>query len=60
MKRLTAKPGNKNYGRLAVIAQSFSEPVYLMKIPAHKFVPKPEVDAGLVRLTLKTNEGIYF
>lgn len=49
-RKFTAKVGTSFYGRLAVMAQTFCSTVqYVERVPAHKFVPKPKVDAGIVK-----------
>lgn len=49
-RKLTAKVGSKLYGRLGVMAQTFCKEVeYIERISAHKFTPKPKVDAGIVK-----------
>ncbi len=52
-RKLTAKVGTSMYGRLGVMAQTFCKSVdYIEKIHAHKFIPKPKVDAGIVKFNL--------
>lgn len=48
--RLAAKPGNKDYGRLSVMAQFYCliEPLFTVKPGA--FIPPPKVDSRVVRL----------
>lgn len=48
--RLAAKPGNKDYGRLSVMAQFYCrvEPLFIVKPGA--FIPPPKVDSMVVRL----------
>lgn len=48
--RLVAKEGEKNYGRITVLARFYFTPVLLQKIPASAFWPQPEVDSALVKL----------
>ena len=50
--RLTAKPGNKNYGILSVKAKFFSQPRVVFKISAKSFFPVPKVDSCLVKLDI--------
>jgi 16S rRNA (adenine1518-N6/adenine1519-N6)-dimethyltransferase len=64
--RITAKPGNKTYGILSVLAQAFYDTEYLFTVQPHVFNPPPKVDSGVIRLirknefTLKVNEKLYF
>jgi 16S rRNA (adenine1518-N6/adenine1519-N6)-dimethyltransferase len=49
--RITAMPGSKAYGRLAVMTQWVGEAKRLFDIPARAFVPPPKVTSSLVRIT---------
>lgn len=48
--RIVATPGNKVYGRLAVLSQWRSEPKILFDIAPSAFVPPPKVTSSVVRL----------
>jgi 16S rRNA (adenine1518-N6/adenine1519-N6)-dimethyltransferase len=48
--RLTALPGNKDYGYLSVVTQFYSRPELALRIPPAAFRPPPEVASGLVTL----------
>jgi 16S rRNA (adenine1518-N6/adenine1519-N6)-dimethyltransferase len=48
--RIVAKPGNKSYGRLAVITQWRCEPKILFDVAASAFVPPPKVTSCLIRI----------
>lgn len=49
--RLAAAPGNKNYGRLSVMAQYYCQVIPVLHVPPHAFNPPPKVDSAVVRLT---------
>lgn len=49
--RLSASPCSKNYGILTLATQAQCRVEYLRTVPAGVFVPQPEVDSALVRLT---------
>lgn len=51
--RIVAKPGGKDYGRLAVIAQWRTQPRILFNLPAAAFTPKPKVESSLVEFVPK-------
>ena len=51
VQRLTAKPGNKNYGRLGLMLQYFCKIEHLFNVPSAAFTPKPKVVSALARLT---------
>ncbi|MDB5100539.1 MAG: rRNA methyltransferase [Cyanobacteria bacterium RYN_339] len=53
-KRLTASPGNKDYGSLSIIAQYAAEVSIVTKVPAGAFYPRPEVDSAVVMLKPRT------
>lgn len=47
--RVTAQPGGKDYGILAVVSQTFASTTVLFNVSRHVFRPKPEVDSAVVR-----------
>lgn len=49
--RISAVPSTKNYGALTLQIQFHYHVEYLRKIPASVFVPQPEVDSAIVRIT---------
>lgn len=49
-KRLTASPGNKDFGSLTLMAQYAAEVSIVTKVPAGAFRPRPEVDSAVVML----------
>jgi len=48
--RLAATPGNKNYGRLSVMAQYYCKVQPVINVPPGAFVPPPKVESAVVRL----------
>ncbi|MFT4937911.1 MAG: 16S rRNA (adenine1518-N6/adenine1519-N6)-dimethyltransferase [Paraglaciecola sp.] len=48
--RLAASPGNKNYGRLSVMAQYHCQIIPVLEVPPSAFNPPPKVDSAIVRL----------
>ena len=48
--RLAAQPGNKNYGRLGVMAQYYCQVDALFEVPPEAFDPRPKVQSAIVRL----------
>ena len=52
-RRITASPGDHDYGRLAVLSQSVAEARIVMSLPARAFTPPPKVDSAVVRLIPK-------
>nr|WP_241264135.1 16S rRNA (adenine(1518)-N(6)/adenine(1519)-N(6))-dimethyltransferase RsmA [Bowmanella dokdonensis] len=50
VKRLAAGPGNKDYGRLSVMAQYYCQVMPVLEVPPGAFKPAPKVDSAVVRL----------
>ena len=48
--RLSARPGNKDYGRLSVITQYYCQVDKLFPVPPGAFNPPPKVMSAIVRL----------
>lgn len=48
--RVSAKPGNKQYGILSVLLQSFYDIEYLFTVDEHQFFPPPKVKSAVIRL----------
>ena len=46
--RVVAKPGDKAYGRLAILTAAVAEPRYAFTLPARAFTPPPTVDSAVV------------
>ncbi len=53
--RLIAAPGTKEYGRLTVFCNLFSEITYLRRIPRNFFYPIPEVDSALIKIVPRSD-----
>lgn len=51
VERLAALPGDKNYGRLSIMAQYYCAVENLFAVPPECFYPAPKVDSAIVRLT---------
>ena len=49
--RITARPGTKAYGRLAILAQWRSTPRIVLDLPPEAFSPPPKVNSAVVHLT---------
>lgn len=65
--RLTAVPGSKAYGSLTVAAGYYAETEWVTKVPAHVFIPQPQVDSAVIRLNVRQhppvdvkNEALFF
>jgi len=51
VERLAAVPGNKNWGRLGIMAQYHCRVENLFEVPPEAFSPRPKVHSAIVRLT---------
>ncbi len=49
-KRLASPPGNKDYGILSVLLQTYYDLEYLFDVEPHVFNPPPKVRSGVIRL----------
>ena len=49
--RITARPGSKAYGRLALLAQWRADAQIVMTLPPEAFVPAPKVHSAVVHIT---------
>ncbi|AYK06155.1 16S rRNA (adenine(1518)-N(6)/adenine(1519)-N(6))-dimethyltransferase RsmA [Brevibacillus laterosporus] len=50
--RIAAKPGTKDYGSLSVAAQFYAETSIEMIVPASVFIPRPNVDSAVIKLSI--------
>lgn len=50
--RLASKPGSKQYGAITVSVNYFAEPYLVANVPRNCFMPRPNVDSAVIRLTL--------
>lgn len=48
--RIASKPGNKVYGALSVMIQTFFDVTHLFTVPPGSFSPKPKVDSVVIKL----------
>lgn len=49
--RMQVGPGTKDYGALSLAVQYYAKPEIIAKVPASCFMPKPNVDSTVIRLT---------
>ena len=49
--RMQVGPGTKDYGALSLAVQYYAKPEIITKVPAACFMPKPNVDSTVIRLT---------
>lgn len=58
--RITAKPKNKNYGRLSVLIQYFFDAEILFDIPPNAFSPSPKIKSSFIKLIPKKKKTLRF
>lgn len=51
--RMAAKPNTKSYGSLTIALQYYTEAEVVMTVPKTVFMPQPNVDSAILRLTLR-------
>lgn len=56
--RMIASPGNKTYGILSVLLQTWYNIEYLFTVSEHAFIPPPKVKSAVVRLTRNKREKL--
>ena len=49
--RMTSGPGSKDYGALSLAVQYYAEPYIVANVPCNCFMPRPNVDSAVIRLT---------
>jgi 16S rRNA (adenine1518-N6/adenine1519-N6)-dimethyltransferase len=49
--RMQVGPGTKDYGALSLAVQFYAEPEVVLTVPAGCFMPRPNVDSAVIRLT---------
>ena len=49
--RMQAVPGTKDYGALSLAVRYYSQPEIITRVPASCFMPRPNVDSTVIRLT---------
>ncbi|WP_163969223.1 16S rRNA (adenine(1518)-N(6)/adenine(1519)-N(6))-dimethyltransferase RsmA [Oceanobacillus halotolerans] len=65
--RMAAKPNTKSYGSLSIAVQYYTQAEVVMHVPKSVFMPQPNVDSSVLRLTLRDeppvsveNEDYFF
>ena len=50
-KRMEVGPGTKDYGALSLAVQYYAKPYIVANVPCNCFMPRPNVDSAVIRLT---------
>lgn len=56
--RMAAVPGGKEYGSLSIAVQYYSEPELVCTVPHTVFIPQPNVDSAVIRLSIRENPPV--
>ncbi len=56
--RMQEGPGSKDYGALSLAVQYYAVPKVLMNVSANCFIPRPNVDSAVIRLTSHTTNPV--
>jgi 16S rRNA (adenine1518-N6/adenine1519-N6)-dimethyltransferase len=56
--RMQEGPGTKDYGALSLAVQYYAKPELMLTVPASCFMPRPNVDSAVIRLTRHTNPPV--
>ncbi|MDQ0091738.1 16S rRNA (adenine1518-N6/adenine1519-N6)-dimethyltransferase [Paenibacillus anaericanus] len=51
--RMAASPGGKEYGSLSIAVQYYSKPELICMVPPTVFIPQPNVESAVIRLTVR-------
>jgi 16S rRNA (adenine1518-N6/adenine1519-N6)-dimethyltransferase len=57
-KRLTAKPGKKDYNVLTIKTNFYFDTTYLFDVPRDRFSPPPNVDSAVIKLTPRADKPL--
>lgn len=56
--RISAQPGTKDYGSLSIAIQYYTTAEVVMTVPKTVFVPQPNVDSAIIRLTRRDKPAV--
>jgi 16S rRNA (adenine1518-N6/adenine1519-N6)-dimethyltransferase len=56
--RISARPGTKEYGSLSIAVQYYTVAETVMIVPKTVFIPQPNVDSAVIRLTLREEPAV--
>lgn len=56
--RMQVGPGTKDYGALSLAVQYYADPQIILNVPASCFMPRPNVDSAVIRLTRHVNTPV--
>lgn len=56
--RMNAQPNNKEYGSLSLVVQYFCDTYLVANVPQNCFMPRPNVDSAVIKLTKLENPRV--
>lgn len=56
--RMQVGPGTKDYGALSLAVQYYARPEVMLTVPASCFMPRPNVDSAVIKLTRHDNPPV--
>ncbi|MDU0330782.1 16S rRNA (adenine(1518)-N(6)/adenine(1519)-N(6))-dimethyltransferase RsmA [Paenibacillus sp. 3LSP] len=56
--RMAAAPGGKDYGSLSIAVQYYSIPEMICTVPHSVFIPQPNVESAVIRLTVRETPAV--
>lgn len=56
--RIQSAPGKKTYGAVSVAVQYYCEAEILSKVPRDVFIPQPNVDSAVLKLTVRKEKSV--
>lgn len=56
--RMQVGPGTKDYGALSLAVQYYAKPQVILNVPSSCFMPRPNVDSSVIRLTRHENTPV--
>ena len=56
--RMQVGPGTKDYGALSLAVQYYAKPEIMLTVPATCFMPRPNVDSAVIKLTRHKNPPV--
>ncbi|ASN03749.1 16S rRNA (adenine(1518)-N(6)/adenine(1519)-N(6))-dimethyltransferase RsmA [Virgibacillus necropolis] len=57
--RMAAKPSTKSYGSLTIAIQYYTTAEVVMHVPKRVFMPQPNVDSAVLKLTIREKPPVY-
>ena len=57
--RMKVGPGSKDYGALSLAVQYYAKPYLVANVPANCFIPRPNVDSAVIRLSRHENPVVH-